>query len=111
MTNTTDSLRNEPAPVKAWPTGRIAAAVATVLWLLLTLTGIYLIEGVRDQHVPSAPNDGQHQLYVVVPLIGLAGSAAILGFWRKLPSWAKRVGVGISFLAVWLVFGTFGGGV
>jgi hypothetical protein len=41
----------------------------------------------------------------------LAGSAAILGFWRKLPRWAKRMAIGISFLAGWLVLGTFGGGV
>jgi len=70
-----------------------------------------LIEGVRNQHVPGFPNDGQRQFYVVIPLIGLAGSAAILAFSRKLPSWAKRVGVGISLFALWLVFWTFGGGV
>jgi hypothetical protein len=59
----------------------------------------------------SAQIDGKLQLYVVAPLIGLAGSAAILGFWRKLPSWANRVGIGISFLTVSLVCGAFGGGV
>jgi hypothetical protein len=40
MTNPTESLPNEPAPVKAWPAGRIAAAVSTVLWLFMALIGI-----------------------------------------------------------------------
>ena len=85
--------------------------MSTVLWLFMSLTGISGIEGLRDQHVPGFPNEGQLRLYVVVPLIGLAGSAAILGFATRLPSWAKRVGMGISFLALLPVFMMFGGGV
>jgi hypothetical protein len=61
--------------------------------------------------VPGYPNGGQLRLYVVVPLIGLAGSAAILGFAKMLPSWVKRTGIGISFFALLLVFMMFGGGV
>jgi hypothetical protein len=111
MTNPTESLPNEPAPVKAWPAGRLAAAVSTVLWRFMALIGISGIEGIRDQHVPGYPNDGQLRLYVVVPLIGLAGSGAILGFAKRLPSWARGIGMGISFFALLLVFMTFGGGV
>ncbi len=111
MTNTTDGLPNEPAHAKGWLAGRITAAVSTVLWLFMTLTGISGIEGIRDQHVPGYPNDGQLRLYVVIPLIGLTVSAAILGFSKRLPSWAKRMGLGISFLALLPVFMMFGGGV
>ena len=111
MTKTTDSQPNEPAPAKAWPAARIAAAVSTVLWLFMTLTGICLIEGIRDQHVPGYPNDGQLRPYVVIPLIVLAVSAATLGFSKRLPNWAKRMGVGISVLALLPVVMTFGGGV
>lgn len=111
MTNTTDSQPNEPASAKAWPAVRITAAVSTVLWLFMSLIGIFLIEGVRDQHVPGYPNDGQLRLYVVTPLIGLAVSAAMLGFSKRLPRWATRTGVGITFIALLPVFMTFGGGV
>lgn len=111
MTNPTESLPNEPAPVKVWPAGRIAAGVSTVLWLLMVLIGPYAIEGIRDQHVPDYPNEGQLRLYVLVPLIGLAGSGAIFAFAKRLPDWARRIGTGISFFALLLVFMTFGGGV
>jgi len=111
MTNPTESLPNESAPVKAWPAGRIAAAVSTVLWLFMVLIGISAIEGIRDQHVAGYPNDAQLRLYVAAPVIGLAGSGAILGFAKRLPSWARRIGMGISFFALLVVFGTFGGGI
>jgi hypothetical protein len=111
MTNTSDSERRDLAPLKGSTTGRTAAAIATVLWLLLTVMGISLIDGIRDQNGPGATDDGKLQLYVVIPLIGSAGSAAILGLWRNIPSWAKLVSVGVSYLAAWLVLGAFGGGV
>ena len=114
MTNPSESVTSDPAPVKAWPASRIAAAASTVLWLFMTLAGISLIEGIRGQHVPGYPNDGQLWLYVAVPLIGLVGSAVILGFAKALPSWAKRIGIGIgigiSLFALLLVFMMFGGG-
>ena len=111
MTNPTESPLNEPTPVKARPAGRIAAALSTVLWLLIALIGMSGIEGIRDQHVPGYPNDGQLRLYVVIPLIGLTCSAAIFGFAKRLPSWATRIGIGISLFALLPVFMTFGGGV
>jgi len=102
---------SEAAPVKAWPTVRIAAAISTGLWLLMSLAGISGIQGIHEQHVAGFPNDGQLRLYVFAPLIGLVGSAAILGFAKRLPSQARRVGVVISFLALLAVFMMFGGGV
>ncbi len=111
MTNPNESLTSKPVPVSAWPAVRIVAAVSTVLWLFMSLTGISGIEGIRDQHVPGFPNGGQLRLYVVVPLIGLAGSAAILVFAERLPNWAKRSGMTISFLVLLPVFMMFGGGI
>jgi hypothetical protein len=111
MTNPNESLTSEPVPVRASPAVRIVAAVSTLLWLFMSLIGISGVEGVRDQHVPGFPNDGQLRLYVVVPLIGLASSAAILVFAERLPKWAKRTGVTISFLVLLPVFMIFGGGV
>jgi len=111
MTNPTESPISEPPAMKAWPTVRIAAAVSTALWLFMSLMGISGMEGIRDQHVAGFPNGGQLRLYVVVPVIGLAGSAAILGFAKRLPSWVKCVGIGASFLALLPVYMMFGGGV
>ena len=111
MTNPTDDQPNDVAAVTTWPASRIAAAVSTVLWLFMALIGISGIEGVRDQHVPGYPNDGQLRLYVAIPLIGFAASAAILGFANRLPSWANRIVMSITLLALLPVFMTFGGGV
>ena len=111
MTNPTDSLPSDKARMKAWPAVRIAAAVSAVLWLFMALDGISVIQGIRSQHVPGYPNDGQLRLYVVIPLIGLAGSAGIVCFARWLPGLAKRVGMGISFFALLSVFLIWGGGV
>ncbi len=111
MTKPPTTLASEPLPVKVWPAVRKAAAVSTALWLFMLLTGFSAIEGIREQHVAGFPNDGQLRLYVVVPLGGLACSAAILGFTRRLPSWARRLGVGIGLLALLPVFMLFSGGV
>ena len=109
--NPIESLGSEPAPGKAWPAVRIAAAVSAVLWLFMALNGISGIEGIRNQHVLGYPNDGQLRLYVVIPLMGLAGSAGIVSLARWLPSFAKRVGVGVSYFALLSVFLIWGGGV
>lgn len=111
MTNPTHSLPSDTARMKAWPAVRIAAAVSAVLWLFMALDGISGIEGIRNQHVPGYPNDGQLRLYVIIPLVGLAGSAGIVCIARLLPSLAKRVGVGISYFALLSVFLIWGGGV
>ena len=97
--------------VKAWPAVRIAAAISTGLWLFTSLAGISGIQGISEQHLPGFPNDGQLRLYVFAPLLGLIGSAAILGFAKRLPSGARRVGLVISFIALLAVFMMFGGGV
>jgi hypothetical protein len=111
MTNPPENLSNDMNRVTTWPASRIAAAVSTVLWLFMVLTGISGIDGVREQHVPGYPNDGQLRLYVVIPLVGLIGSAAILGFANRLPTWANRVVVGTALLTLLPVFMMFGGGV
>ncbi len=111
MTNPKDSLPSGTARMKAWPAVRIAAAVSTVLWLFMALDGISVIEGIRNQHVPGYPNDGQLRLYVVIPLIGLVGSAGIVCFATWLPTLAKRVGMGISYFALLSSFLIWGGGV
>ena len=107
----TEGLPNDPAPVKAWPAGRIAAAVSSMLWLFMILLGASIVEGVRDQHVAGYADDARDRLYVVTPVIGLAISGAIVGFAKRLPSWATRIGTAISFLALWVVLGAFGGGI
>lgn len=111
MTNPIHRWPSDAAPVKAWPAVRIAAAVSAVLWLFMALAGISGIEGIHNQHVPGYPNDGQLRLYIVIPLIGLASSAGIVWFARRLPSLAKRVGIGISYVAMLSVLLMFGGGV
>lgn len=111
MTSSIRRLPGDTAPVDAWPAVRIAAAVSVVLWLFMALAGASAIEGIGDQHVPGYPNDGQLRLYVVIPLIGLVGSAAVVCFARRLPSLAKRIAVGLRFFALLSVFLVFGGGV
>ena len=111
MKNPTHSLPGDKVPRKIWPAARIAAAVAAVLWLFMALNGVSGIQGIRNQHVPGYPNDGQMRLYVVIPLIGFAGSAGTVFFAKWLPGLVKRVGMGISFFALLCVFLMWGGGV
>ena len=90
---------------------RVAAAVSTLLWLLMTVTGISGIVGIRDQHLPGYPNAGQIGLYVAIPVLGFSCCAAILCFAKKLPGWAKGVALTILFVALLPVLLMFGGGV
>jgi hypothetical protein len=111
MTKPTNCHASDTSRMKGWPTARILTAVSAVLWLFMALDGISVIDGIRNQHVPGYPNDGQRRLYVVIPLLGFAASAGIVCFAKWLPSLAKRIGMGISIFALLAVFLIGGGGI
>jgi hypothetical protein len=109
MRNLMVNLLLDKKPSSFWSASRVVAAIATVLWMVMALTGCALVQGVRDQHVQGYPNDGQIRLYIVLPLIGLTSSAAIFGFASRLPGWLRRVVLCVDLLALLPVFLSFGG--
>ncbi len=76
----------------------------------MTVSGISLIQGVRDRHIPSYPSEGQVRGAIFYPLLGLASSIVVLWFAPRLSGWVKGSVLCIALLAVFPLVFAWGGG-
>jgi hypothetical protein len=94
-----------------WSAQRILASIACAPWAYLAWSGYDLCYGPSVHTVPGYPNEGQVQLYVVEPLLGLLISFAIFTFANKLPAVASGVIFCFQLLALLPVVLPWTGGI
>jgi hypothetical protein len=90
-----------------------------ILWGWLTLVGVDLTEGVREQHVASYPTLGQRAYYVFLPLAFVTIAVIVPLLIKLLESWTgirplSAIGtliLGVMLLLVMPYLVIYGGGV
>jgi hypothetical protein len=89
----------------------VLALTAAVAWLAFLVMGIGGIDGVRSQHVPGYPSEGQVRYYQIpVGVLALIATSWVLGVRWKLRALAIAV-AGIALLGMPGYFVFFTGGV